>query len=584
MKTMKNPPAGVRLVMEAVCIMKGIKPEKKLEEGKPFEDYWPAAKRMLGDLKFLNELKEFDKNNIPQSTIDKIQNNYLTNSGFNPALIKNISSACEGLCKWIIAIVSYDKVYKIVQPKKENLKQAESVLFEKMQALELKKSELDKIVEKLDLLNQRLDKKQIELKELQSKIHITKLKLTRSEKLIKGLSSEKIRWTGQVQDLTTLSNNIIGDVLVSSAIIGYLGPFTNHYRQMCISKWIKSCKQKFLHVSKSFSLINTLGDAVKMQEWKSDGLPADNFSIENAIISANANRWPLMIDPQSQANKWIKNMEKSNQLETIKQTDKNFIRNIENCIQFGKPLLIEDLGEEIDTQLEPILLKSIFKHNSIDCIKLGDMIIEYSKDFRLYLTTRLRNPVYSPETSVKVKLINFVITQSGLEDQLLGIVTSKEKPDLESTKNELIVQSAENKHQAKLIEDKILHVLSTAQGDLLEDETAVQILSKSKELAQELEEKQQKAEQTELEIDKTRNNYKKIATHSSALFFTITELANIDHMYQFSLNWFIDLYINVRFFSFFFKLKKKNLKIKYLKLIIFSKLKIKFKKKVFFFI
>ncbi|RNA22874.1 dynein heavy chain axonemal-like [Brachionus plicatilis] len=458
-------------------------------------------------------------------------------------------SAFRSLCKWIIAIVSYDKIYKIVQPKKENLKQAEQVLFEKTKALELKKSELDKIILKLDILNQRLDKKQAELKELESKIHVTKLKLARSEKLIKGLSSEKIRWTGQVQDLTTLANNIIGDVLVSSAIIGYLGPFTNHYRQLCVSKWTKACRQKFLPVSKSFSLIKTLGDAVKMQEWKSHGLPVDNFSIENGIISVNANRWPLMIDPQSQANKWIKNMEKSNQLETIKQNEKNFLRNIENCVQFGKPLLIEDLGEEIDPQLEPVLLKAVFKHNSTDCIKVGDMIIEYSKDFRLYLTTRLRNPVYSPETSVKVKLINFVITQSGLEDQLLGIVTSKEKPELESIKNELIVQSAENKQQAKLIEDKILHVLSTAQGDLLEDETAVQILSKSKELAQELEEKQQKAEETELEIDKTRNNYKKVAVHSSVLFFTISELANIDHMYHFSLNWFINLYINKNNFS-----------------------------------
>lgn len=552
MKTMQNPPSGVRLVMEAVCIMKGIKPEKKIEDGKSYEDYWPAAKRMLGDLKFLNELKDFDKNNISQTTIDKIQNHYLINPAFNPALIKNISSACEGLCKWIIAIVSYDKIYKIVQPKKENLKHAEGVLLEKMKALELKKIELDKIVNKLNVLNKKLDKKQLELKELQSKIETTKLKLSRSEKLIKALNSEKIRWTGQVQDLSILANNIIGDVLVSSAVIGYLGPFTNHYRQICISKWIKTCRQKFLHVSSSFSLKNTLGDAVQMQQWKHYGLPVDNFSIENAIISVNANRWPLMIDPQSQASKWIKNMEKSNQLETIKQNDKNFIRNIENCIQFGKPLLIEDLSEQIDSQLEPILLKSIFKHNSIDCIKIGNTIIEYSKDFRLYLTTRLRNPVYSPEISVKVKLINFVITQSGLEDQLIGFVTSKEKPELETIKNELITQSAENRHQAKQIEDKILHVLSTAHGDLLEDETAVQILSKSKELANELEQKQQKAYETELEIDKTRNNYKKVALHSSVLFFTISELAKIDHMYQFSLNWFINLFINVCFFVLFF--------------------------------
>lgn len=267
------------------------------------------------------------------------------------------------------------------------------------------------------------------------------------------------------------------------------------------------------------------------------GLPIDTFSSENAIISLNANRWPLMIDPQTQANKWIKNMEKINNLRSIKPNDKNFMRVLENCIQFGQPLLIEDLQEEIDSILEPVLLKSIFRQviifkqlikmnlnyftflkNSMDFIKLGEDIIPYSKDFKLYLTTRLRNPNYLPEVSLKVKLINFVITQMGLEDQLLGIVTRREKPDLEEIKNQLIIQSANNKRQLKNIEDKILEVLSSSQGDILEDETAVEILSSSKVLAQEIDQKQEIANQTEQEIDKTRNFYKQVALHSSVLF------------------------------------------------------------------
>ena len=169
-------------------------------------------------------------------------------------------------------------------------------------------------------------------------------------------------------------------------------------------------------------------------------------------------------------------------------------------------------------------------------------MVEYSKEFKLYLTTRLRNPNYLPEITVKVKLINFVITPLGLEDQLLGIVTRKEKPDLEVIKNELILQSACNKRQLKDIEDKILQVLSASRGDILEDETAVEILSSSKILAEEIVEKQEIASQTEQEIDKTRNFYVAVAVHSSALFFTISDLAFIDPMYQYSLNWFINLY------------------------------------------
>lgn len=80
----------------------------------------------------------------------------------------------------------------------------------------------------------------------------------------------------------------------------------------------------------------------------------------------------------------------------------------------------------------------------------------------------------------QVTLLNFMITPQGLEDQLLGIVVGKERPDLEEKKNELIIESVSNKKLLKDIEDKILGILSTSKRNILEDETAIQILSSSK--------------------------------------------------------------------------------------------------------
>lgn len=90
----------------------------------------------------------------------------------------------------------------------------------------------------------------------------------------------------------------------------------------------------------------------------------------------------------------------------------------------------------------------------------------------------------------QVTLLNFMITPEGLEDQLLGIVVARERPELEEEKNSLILQSAENKRQLKEIEDKILEVLSSSEGNILEDETAIQVLSSSKTLSNEIAEKQ----------------------------------------------------------------------------------------------
>ena len=68
---------------------------------------------MLGDMKFLDSLKEYDKDNIPSHIIKKIREKYISNKDFDPGIIKNVSSACEGLCKWIRAVDIYDSVIKV---------------------------------------------------------------------------------------------------------------------------------------------------------------------------------------------------------------------------------------------------------------------------------------------------------------------------------------------------------------------------------------------------------------------------------------------------------------------------------------
>ena len=106
-----------------------------------------------------------------------------------------------------------------------------------------------------------------------------------------------------------------------------------------------------------------------------------------------------MIDPQGQAAKWIKNMEKENNLCAIKVTmkflinlfygiiilqysDSNYLKLIQNAVQFGQPCLLENVGENLDPGLSPILLKQTFRHGGVDCIQIGDSIIEYNDDFR----------------------------------------------------------------------------------------------------------------------------------------------------------------------------------------------------------
>ncbi|XP_060776842.1 dynein axonemal heavy chain 3 [Neoarius graeffei] len=544
-KSMLNPPGPVKLVMESICVMKGIKPERKPDpggSGKKIEDYWGPSKKLLGDMKFLESLKAFDKDNIPAANIKKIREKFISNPDFQPALIKSVSSACEGLCKWVRAMEVYERVAKVVAPKKERLCEAEEELAVQMKALEVKRGELKAVEDRLCALNDSLAEMMQKKKDLEDNIELCSQKIIRAEKLIGGLGGEKDRWTEAARLLGIEYNNLTGDVLLSSATVSYLGAFTVDYRVECQQEWHKICMKRKVPCSEDFTLSNILGNQVSIRAWRIAGLPVDSFSTDNGIMVSNSRRWPLMIDPQGQANKWIKNMEKTNKLAIIKLSDSNYIRTLENAIQFGNPVLLESLGEELDAVLEPVLLKQTFKQQGVEYLKLGENIIEYSPDFRFYMTTGLRNPHYLPEVAVKVCLLNFMITPLGLQDQLLGIVAAQEKPELEEKKNKLILESAANSKQLKEIEDKILKVLSSSEGNILEDETAVKVLSSSKVLSEEISEKQKIATETEQEIDSTRMGYRPVAEHSSILFFCISELANIEPMYQYSLTWFIGLY------------------------------------------
>ena len=543
-KALKNPPAVVKLVMEAVCHMLSMKPKRINDPNDPvrkIDDYWGPSQTLLADGKFLDNLKAYDKDNIDPKIVTKIKP-YIENPDFEPAVVKKASKACYGLCCWVRAMEAYDRVAKVVAPKKAALAIAETEFAELMKTLNAKKAELKEVQDKVAALQAKLDELLAKKKQLEIDVDNCKKKLDRAEKLIGGLGGEKTRWTAVAKQLNSDYTNLTGDVLLSSGFIAYLGAFTAKYREKASTKWVTTCQTQEIPCSDKFSLQAVLGQPVTIRDWVIDGLPNDEFSIKNAISMSQARRWPLLIDPQGQANKWIRNMEKKHTLEVVKLTDSDFIRKLESSIQFGFPVMLENIGEELDPTLEPLLLKSLFKVGGALSIKLGDSTIEYSEQFRFYMVTKLRNPHYLPEIAVKVTLLNFMITPDGLSDQLLGIVVMRERPELEEEKTKLVLQGAENARQLKEIEDKIIEVLSSSEGNILEDETAINVISSSKVLSNEIDAKQKIAAQTEQKIDDARMGYTPVAIHTSLLFFNISDLANIEPTYQYSLPWFVDLF------------------------------------------
>ncbi|XP_015437708.1 PREDICTED: dynein heavy chain 7, axonemal-like [Dufourea novaeangliae] len=532
--------------MAAVCVMLDI-PPARIEDpatGKKVIDYWGPSKRLLGDIRFLENLRQYDKDNIPARIMQEIKTKYLTDKNFEPKVVARASSAAEGLCKWVRAMVLYDEVAKVVAPKKAKLDSAQHDYEQTVAFLKERREMLAELTEKLAVLNEKLEVTLAKKIELQTEVTNCRNKLIRAEKLISGLGGEKHRWMTAAANLQKSYDTLPGDILISCGMIAYMGPFTTIYRIESLDKWFVYVKTLEIPCTDLYDFVETLGSEIKINSWNIFGLPRDSFSTENAIIMDNSKRWSLFVDPQSQANKWIRNMEKQSELEIVKLTDSDYMGIIERAMEYGKPVLVENVLEELPPALDPILMKSIYKMGGLWFITLGEKVIEYSLRFRLYITTKLRNPHYLPEVFNKVTLINFALTMDGLEDQLLGIVVAKERPDLQEKREYLIVQSAANRKALQQVEDNILRTLADSGASILEDEDAIEILDSSKILSIDILKKQSSAKKTEIQIEGFRQSYKPIARHSSALYYTITDLPNIDPMYQYSLSWFINLYIN----------------------------------------
>ncbi|EDS37651.1 ciliary dynein heavy chain 11 [Culex quinquefasciatus] len=544
-KSMKNPPEVVKLTMAAVCVMKGIPADKVTDQatGKKMLDFWGPSKRLLGDMAFLQTLKDFDKDTINPDIMKKIRKEFIPHKDFQPHIVAKASSAAEGLCKWIIAMDLYDAVAKIVAPKKEKLKLAEKEYAETMALLNEKRQLAANLERRVAELNDDLDEANRKKQEVEEEVQMCKDKLQRAETLIGGLGGEKSRWTVSAENLQLLYDNLAGDILVSSGVIAYLAPLTTTYRNRCIENWHSFVRKIQIPCSETYSLVNVLGSKIKIQNWNIAGLPTDAFSTENGIIMDSSSRYSLFIDPQFQANKWIRNMERNNHLQIFKFSQSDYMKRLESCIEHGYPALIENVFEDLEAPLDPLLNRNTFFQGGTEYLSLGDNVIPISPKFRLYLTSGLRNPHYLPEVFNKVTIINFALTIQGLEDQLLGIVVAKERPDLQEIRQSLILQGAKNVAMLKEVEDKILKTLSESKGDILEDESAIKILDDSKRISIEIVQKQEDSKEIEAKIEAFRQSYRPVAAHSSTLYYCITELPNIDPMYQFSLNWFINLYI-----------------------------------------
>lgn len=222
-------------------------------------------------------------------------------------------------------------------------------------------------------------------------------------------------WSNQVQDLDEQLKILPKLSILSAAFITYLASQSEDKRVEYLTKW-----KQALSVDEKFDVRKFLSTESEQLGWKSQGLPSDELSMENAMTILRSQLCPFLVDPSSRATEWLKTHLKDKKVEVINQQDNNFTTQLELAVRFGKTLIVQEV-DGVEPVLYPVLRKDLAAQGPRHVVQIGEKVIDFNADFRIYLTTRNPAPDLLPDMQAIVNEVNFTTTRAGLTGQVVNL-------------------------------------------------------------------------------------------------------------------------------------------------------------------
>ncbi|KAI9876759.1 MAG: Dynein heavy chain, cytoplasmic, partial [Pleopsidium flavum] len=534
LRSMGSPPAGVKLTLESVCTLLGHK-----------VDSWKTIQGIVRRDDFIASIVNYD--NERQMTRNhrlKMQNEYLSKDEFTYERVNRASKACGPLVQWVEAQVNYSEILDRVGPLREEVDQLEEQALQTKAEAQAIDNTINNLEGSIATYKSEYAALISETQAIKTEMSRVQFKVDRSVRLLDSLSAERSRWEEGSKSFETQIGTLIGDVLVAAAFLAYSGLFDQQFRKAMTEDWLQQLSMSGINYKPHNPVTEYLSNADERLKWQANSLPVDDLCTENAIILKRFNRYPLIIDPSGRVTEFLQNECKERRLTVTSFLDDSFTKQLESSLRFGNPILIQD-AEYLDPVLNHVLNKEYQKTGGRVLIQLGKQEIDFSPAFKLYLSTRDPSATFPPDVCSRTTFVNFTVTQSSLQTQSLNEVLKFERPDVDERRTNLIKLQGEFTIHLRQLEKRLLQALNESRGNILDDDVVIETLETLKKEAADISKKMTDTEGVMTDVDNITLQYDIIARSCSAIFAVLEQLHHLNHFYQFSLQYFVNIFNSV---------------------------------------
>ena len=537
MRGFKQVPELVLNVLEAVCILLGVKPD------------WQTAKNLLAEPSLIQQLIDYDKDNVSDAVLKRIRR-YIENPKFVPDEVAKVSRACCSLCMWVRAIDYYAKIFKTIEPKRIKLLQAESELAEAMTSLRKETDRVTHIETTITNIQSSHAEKLKRKASLESHILDLQSNQERAEQLAYALEEELKKWKIQLNHLDSRLSCLTGDCLIGGMIIAYGGQFEFKEREHAIMAWKEICMRYRIPVS-NLSILDIFEPILNIQYLRADTLPAFDFYQENCLIVQKSKKWILFEDPDNLAKTWIHQAELSNIVE-VDMHDPQLIKRLKLSLNKGHIFLIDNFSKEYPPEIEKLIEYEIYEKLRVFVGLIG--IPEKKKELKVLIgkneiTVNPKFKLYLRSESVEnrkslqeyLKIVNFKMSVQLFKSHVHKALIREDNEALEVKRLEL--RSNQLKRKDKLEEEKdiILKLLYNAQEALLEDEDLIGNITDAKARVVIAMNSEREAKEASDELKSERIKYLALVNALTELYEITEEFQKIDPIYYFPTSSYIEI-------------------------------------------